>query len=371
MKKKRGAAAAAGADGGIESLFGSSALPDAGKGSAAEQRLRKELDEELSKNSQGGAPANKKRLSELGGAEANEETRDATGGTAEADDESSQSDEAPAQGFLGEGPKESKKKKKESKSSKKDSKKKKKDSKKNKSNKDKKKKKKAKSSSSSSSDSSDSSSSVFRVGKTGNDRISQARMIQWAEDHPGMVALKLLQTMKGIVGEDGEKVTKSDTAPAVAKQFDLRILKHQLGPQGRTDFRNQREMTNLCTILDHLALGRYKQAADVAAARLKSVEGANRDGHFNQSSFLELVPVNTEGLTTVDEKVLVRNESLLKEKSTPSSGDGWMNYGQGGKSHHPYSSWIPNGKGKGKKEGGKGKKGAKGKKGEGKKGKND
>ena len=185
-----------------------------------------------------------------------------------------------------------------------------------------------------------------------------------------MVALKLLQTMKGVVGEDGEKVTKSGTAPAVAKQFDLRVLKHQTNQHGRIDHRNQREMKNLCVILDHLALGRYRQAADVVAARLKSVEGANRDGDFHLSSFLELVPVNTEGLTTVDEKVLVRNESLLSQKSTISSGEGWQSYGKGDKVRQPYS-WIPSGKGKGKKEGGKGKKGAKGKKGEGKKGKQD
>ena len=190
-------------------------------------------------------------------------------------------------------------------------------------------------------------------------------MIQWAEDHPGMVALQLLRKMKSVVGEDGEQVKKTGAAPAVAKQFDLRVLKHQMGPSGVPVYRNQRELSTLCVILDHLALGRYRQAADVAAARLKSVEGANRGGHFHQSSFLELIPVNTEGLTTVDEKVLVRNESLLNQKSSPSSGDGWQSYGKGDKSHQPYS-WIPQGKGKGKKEGDKGKKGAKGKKGEGK-----
>ena len=76
------------------------------------------------------------------------------------------------------------------------------------------------------------------------------------------------------------------------------------------------------------------------------------------------------GLTTVYEKVLVRNENLLSQKNTPSSGEDWQSYGKGDKSHQPYS-WIPNGKGKGKKEGGKGKKGATGKKGDGKKGKQD
>ena len=57
-------------------------------------------------------------------------------------------------------------------------------------------------------------------------------MIQWAEDHPGSTALQLLRKMKNVVGEDGEKVEKTETAPAVAKQFDLRILKHQAGPNG-------------------------------------------------------------------------------------------------------------------------------------------
>ena len=127
-------------------------------------------------------------------------------------------------------------------------------------------------------------------------------MIQWAEDHPGMVALQLLRKMKSVVGEDGEQVKKTGAAPAVAKQFDLRVIKHQLGPQGTPNPRNQREMSTLCVILDHLALGRYRQAADVAAARLKSVEGATREGNFNQSSFLELIPVNTEGLTTVTKR---------------------------------------------------------------------
>ena len=130
-------------------------------------------------------------------------------------------------------------------------------------------------------------------------------MIRWAEDHPGQTALQLLRKMKNVIGEDGEKVDKSGAAPAVAKQFDLRILKHQAGPNGH-NVRNQREMTTLCVALDHLALGRYRQGADVLAARLKSIEAGGRDGHFHQSQFLELIPVNPEGLTTVDEKLLVK-----------------------------------------------------------------
>ena len=185
-------------------------------------------------------------------------------------------------------------------------------------------------------------------------------MIQWAEKHPGATALQLLRKMKSVVGEDGEKLEKSGSAPAVAKQYDLRVLKHQQG-YGAASVRNQRELTTLCVVLDHLALGRYKQAADVAAARLKSVESANRDGNWQDAQFLEMIPVNPEGLTTADEKLLMNNESNLNRKEWRSSGDDWQSYSNKGKGDAAHS-WIPHPKGKGKKEGGKGKKGEKGKK---------
>ena len=97
--------------------------------------------------------------------------------------------------------------------------------------------------------------------------------------------------------------------------------------------RTQRELTTLCVVLDHMALGRYKQAADVVAARLKSVEAGARGGHFHQSVFLELVPVNPEGLTTADEKLLVKNEILLNQKSSHAHASEWMGHGKGGNSN--------------------------------------
>ena len=187
-------------------------------------------------------------------------------------------------------------------------------------------------------------------------------MIQWAEDHPGKVAIELLRKMQAHVGQDGEKVKKIGAAPAMAKQYDLRVLRPLALLQGGTNPRNQREMTTLCVVLDHLALGRYREAADVVAGRLKSVETGVREGNFQNASFLELVPVNPEGLTTIDEKHMMRNEAMMSQKGMPSSDDGWQNSGKG-KSKAPYE-WIPGGKGNGKKGDGKGKKGAKGKKGD-------
>ena len=175
-------------------------------------------------------------------------------------------------------------------------------------------------------------------------------MIQWAEDHPGKVALELLRKTHAIVGQDGEKVKKIGAAPAVAKQYDLRVLRQHGNAQGKSYFRNQRELTTLCVILDHMALGRYKQAADVVAARLKSVEAGVRDGHFHESTYLELVPVNPEGLTTVDEKLLVKNETLLNRQTPSPHAAEWTGHGKGGSSNSSHS-WIPSGNGKSKKGG--------------------
>ena len=59
--------------------------------------------------------------------------------------------------------------------------------------------------------------------------------------------------------------------------------------------RNIREMATLCHILDHLAMGRVGEASDFVAQRLKAVELAAEQGHWDRAKYLELL---------VDEKVL-------------------------------------------------------------------
>lgn len=185
-----------------EALFGGETPKEPG-GRRAEKKLLADLDAELGKGLKGSATKSKPRLAEVGLPSA-AEIKDAVTVWEGADESAaSDSDEEPTTGFW-DTPAKAKKSKK-GKASKKSSNKTKKDKKKPASKKDKKKKKRASSSASSSSDSSSSSSSVFRVGENGNDRISQARLIQWAEDHPGATALQLLRKMKNVVREDGEK----------------------------------------------------------------------------------------------------------------------------------------------------------------------
>ena len=122
-------------------------------------------------------------------------------------------------------------------------------------------------------------------------------------------------------------------------------------------------MSTMCVLLDHLTLGRYKEAADVVAARLKAVEMSNKEGHFGNAQFLELLPVNVEGLTSVDDKLVVRNETLMGKGDASSSSNAWIPSGKGKPENY---TWVPKGRGKGDKDD-KGKKGDKGNKGKGKK----
>ena len=313
------------------------------KPSSVEKRLRAEIDDELQKKShKKKVAAAKPSLEDLGGATNSGAPAEKPGADEVEEPEGSSSEDVAGAGFWVANPEDDKKKE---------------------AKKDKKKKKKGSSSSSDSSSNSSSSSSVFRVTKKGNDRISQARLIQWAEDHPGKVALELLRKMQAVVGQDGEKVKKIGSAPAVAKQYDLRVLKAQSGAVTGAASRNQRELTTLCVILDHMALGRYKAAADVVAARLKSVEAGARTGNYEESSFLELVPVNPETLVTVDEQLLIKNESMLSPKRSSPHASTWMGHGKGNGNNSSYR-WNPSGGGKNKKGGGKGKKNGKGKKGD-------
>ena len=114
--------------------------------------------------------------------------------------------------------------------------------------------------------------------------------------------------MEDMVGRDGEAATwDKETAPAAAKSYYLRVL--SLG--STAGMRNLREMATLCTVLDHLALRRTREAADVCMQRLKAVRVAARDGHWERAQFLELVEADQEPLVSKDEEHLIAREQEL------------------------------------------------------------
>ena len=182
--------------------------------------------------------------------------------------------------------------------------------------------------------------------------------------------------MENRVGRDGEAAAwTKDATPASAKSYYLRVLK--LEPGGTK--RNMREMHSLATALDHLALGRPRQAADLLMQRLKALELASNSGTWEKASFLELLDAEDATLVNKEEAFMVAKETELSHRlSRRTSSVGWSQDWTSSQDVWPVgkgksapwgqpSAWRPKGKGQGKPDGGKDK--GKGKWGKEKKGK--
>jgi hypothetical protein len=216
-------------------------------------------------------------------------------------------------------------------------------------------------------------SQVFRAAAHKTKMKDHEQFAKDALANPGLLACGSLQTMENAVGRDGEKPRWGEyDAPPSAKAYFLRVLKHTVPaiPQ-----RNLREMQTICTVLDHLALGRVGEAGDVLAQRLKALEVANSDGHWRRAEHLELVTPETVSLVNRSElKLAQREEEAERKVSQPNFyGKSWGNFekGKGGNQWQHWDPkpkgqykgdskgkgqyWMPKGKGKGKGKGQKGK----------------
>ena len=155
---------------------------------------------------------------------------------------------------------------------------------------------------------SSSSGSVFRVASSSKGRSSQARLIAWAAAHPGRLAAAGFEKMEDRVGRDGEAATwNRDATPAAAKSYYLRVLKLEHS----TTRRNLSEMRSTAAALDHLALGRSKQAADLLMQRMKALELASSSGSWEKATFLELLETEEATLINKDEALMVAKETEL------------------------------------------------------------
>ena len=75
--------------------------------------------------------------------------------------------------------------------------------------------------------------------------------------------------------------------------------------------RSSRELLTLALTLDALLQGKIGQAADLLVQRWKSIEHATSSGHWKQAQFLELIPEQELGLTSIaEEQVLAKRELL-------------------------------------------------------------
>ena len=196
---------------------------------------------------------------------------------------------------------------------------------------------------------------VFRAASQKTKLKDHEEFVAHALANPGLLACSSLQTMENAVGRDGEKPNwQQYDAPPSAKAYYLRVLKHSVPaiPQ-----RSLREMQTICTVLDHLALGRVREAGDVLAQRMKALELSSSDGHWQRAEHLELVAPDAVSLVNRSELKLVQREVEAEMKvSQPNSyGKSWGNYESGNGGGHWGQDWYPKpkGKGKGKHEKGK------------------
>lgn len=99
--------------------------------------------------------------------------------------------------------------------------------------------------------------------------------------------------MEDRTGRDGEAGSWGRyQTPAAAKAYYLRVIKPALGSGS---IRSQQELHTLATALDHCAQGRFREAADVLAARLTAVEFASSAGNWDRAKYMEIV--EPDGLT--------------------------------------------------------------------------
>jgi hypothetical protein len=229
-------------------------------------------------------------------------------------------------------------------------------SKKDKKKRSKKSKQHRSSSSSSSSSPSDSSSAlsasmkVFREAEGNPKGKSHADLMARARKHPGLMTSQILQQMQSVVGTDGQQPAWDPSlTPPCATAYYLRVLTTEF-PAHRV--RDRRETQSLCAMLDHYALGRYKEAADVATQRLKALCYSNSGGSWENAQYMELIPPELQD-------VLVTNSDLrtaIKEREQRSKlKPTYFWKAKGGKGDHDYGDDKGRGNGKGKKDKDKGK----------------
>ena len=170
--------------------------------------------------------------------------------------------------------------------------------------------------------------------------------------------------MENRVGRDGEARNWDALAmPPSAKSYYLRVLKLE----SQTSKRNLREMHTVCAALDHIALGRHHQAADLLMQRLKALELASCNNNWERAGYLELLETDDAPLVNKEEEFLVAKETALHAKlHSRAPGQqwpaAWTNSDAGWWQQGKSAPWKDGSKGKSK-----GKKGEKGK-GKGKKG---
>ena len=194
-------------------------------------------------------------------------------------------------------------------------------------------------------DSDDSDASVFQDAPSKSMRSSQLKLLSYSRKHPGRLASRMLLKMQLATARGLEGASKKNLTPVVAMNHLLTVMQPAL--QGKLGVRSLRELKTLATALDLMSEGKTSRAADVLAQRVKAIERATVEQHWNSAQFLELLMPENTTLLERDEEAYLAKEFLADQKVRH-----YDQRGPGkGKQH-----WEPKGRGK-RKDDQKGEKG--------------
>ena len=198
---------------------------------------------------------------------------------------------------------------------------------------------------------SSSEETVFRDAPSKSMKSSQLRLLNYSRKYPGRLASRLLLKMQEAVarGFEGAKETKT---PPVAMNHVLTVMQPAL--QNKLGMRNLRELKTLAQALDYLGSNQPSKCADLLAQRLKAIERACIEQHWNTAQFLELLPPEHSTLLEKDEELYLAKEFMLEQKA--------RHYDQGRQKGRGWDQPKGRGKGKDDQKGEKGKGKDKGKK---------
>ena len=125
----------------------------------------------------------------------------------------------------------------------------------------------------------------------------------------------------------------TDSTPAADKSYYLRVLKVNTN----TSVRNMREMHTIAVVLDHVALGRYRSAADVLMQRFKAVEMASTTGSWEMAQYLELLETEVATLVSKDEETRIHGRKEQDNYDNDFSNSGQHNKGKARQTNYDWS----------------------------------
>eukprot|EP00438_Fugacium_kawagutii_P001021 Skav205829 [mRNA] locus=scaffold160:57004:58638:- [translate_table: standard] len=172
-----------------------------------------------------------------------------------------------------------------------------------------------------------SSESDFQKGAP-EKRSHQLILMEYADLKPGRLASRMMQKMASMTNRTGAPsrsvlAAQNTSTPSVAVQYYQTLLFPQ--HKEKLSVRVQREIRTLAQVLDHLGVGEVERSADLVSQRLKAIELSVQDQGWHRAQYVELIPLESDGLADIEEVRTASREQLLESKMRRYQGGGKPN----------------------------------------------